>query len=578
MNRHRHRSDPTGLEEPRPTRVAIDRLRARVPSLVALLVAVLAVGLLRSSGTLRGSVDALVIMGFDVDRAILITALMAGAVAAVLVATCGGHPAVAVLASVGATAAVFGMTFIRETRQAMASSGASGVFDPLGWLGSVVTLIVAAVIVGWAAALLTAVVRRFVVAAAGDARTVLRVRRMTAGGLARPAIVIATLALLVATLPMFGDMVNYTPDAHMRGGGPPVAGLGAVGSSPAPTTGPRPSAAPGSASPPGPVIDVASPPSPVIDAASAVADPGHLPTDLSAGPVARSLITPGVVATGRPWAASVPAGPGQVTRIYLPAPWTHGSTSVASVDVYQPPGYGTSRTRYPVVYEAPFGLQGWNIGMGITSMLDDLITSGAIPPMVVVFASEFGGPYPDAECSDSLDGRERFDTYVAKQLVPYVDTHYRTIAVPAARALLGNSQGGYCSVALWSHHPDVFASAISFSGYFVSGLVSSDTRNAGLPFGNDAAYEAARSPMRIVPQMPAAVRERSFVVLSAGTDNSLFASQLRTFAAVLDQAHVPMAILPSRSGHSWQTPRGLLPTALRLIAGRMVKLGVFGSP
>jgi enterochelin esterase-like enzyme len=569
MKRDQDQADLTGPEEPRPKRATIDQARAVVPSLVGMLVAVLAVALLRTTGTFRGSVDALVIMGFDADRAMLITALIAGALAAGLVAVCGGHSAAAVLASVGATAAVFGKTFLHETRTAIASSGAAGVFDPLGWLGSVMTLVVAAVIVGWAAGTLTAIATRFVVVAARDARASLRARPIMAAGLTRAAIVVAILALLVATMPMFGDMVNYTPDAHMRRGGTPVAGLADAGTGTHPSPGPQ-SSSPGAGSPSG-APDLSTRPS------SAPDDPGHLPTDLANGPVPGSLITPGVVATSRPWAASIPTGPGQVTRIDLPAPWTHGSASVAIVDVYLPPGYATSRTRYPVLYEVPYAMPGWDTGVGIKSMLDNLIDSGAIPPMVVVFASEFGGPYRDGECSDSLDGREKFDTYVAKQLVSYVDTHYRTIAAPAARTLLGDSQGGYCSVALWSHHPDVFDSAISFSGYFVSGIVSFQTRNAALPFGSDAAYEAAQSPMDIVPQMSIAVRDRSFVVLSAGSDQSLFASQLRTFAEVLDRARVPMAILPSRFGHSWQTPRDLLPTVLELIAGRMVKLGVFGS-
>jgi enterochelin esterase-like enzyme len=229
------------------------------------------------------------------------------------------------------------------------------------------------------------------------------------------------------------------------------------------------------------------------------------------------------------------------------------------------------------MYEAPQGIQTWDGAIGFTSMLDALIDSGAIPPMIVVLASEFGGPYRDAECADSYDGREHFDTYMSRQVVAYMDAHYQTIATPAARILFGGSQGGYCSVALWSHHPDVFGSTVSFSGYFVSGVVSGTTRNAGLPFGGNAAYESTQSPMTIVPQIPTPVRDRSFVVLVGGTDNTLFASQLRTFAAVLDAAHMPMAILTSKFGHSWQTPRELLPTVLELVAGRMVRLGVFGT-
>ncbi len=569
MRRLRHRPDMIAAAMHHPTGSALGNARWLLPSLVGLLVAVVAIVVLRTSGSLRGSVDALVIMGFDVDRGILITGLIAGAIAALLVTVCAGHPAVAVLASAGASGAVFAKTFLRESSTAMAARGPAGIFDPVGWLASLAALIVVAVIVGWAATVLTATVRRFVVAAVADARDAVRVRPIGPSRLVRPLVVVATLVLLGATLPIFADMVNYTADAHMRSGGVPVAGLADGGVDTHPSPGPQRSSSPGSASPSGS-------PNPSASAPSTPGDPGHLPTDLVPGPVAGSLITGDVVTTRRPWVISVPTGPGQVSRIRLPAPWTQGSTTVAIVDVYLPPGYGTSSTRYPVLYEAPYAMPAWNTAIGVKSTLDALINSGAIPPIVVVFASEFGGPYRDAECSDSYDGREHFDTYVSKQLVSYMDAHYRTIAAPAARAMLGDSQGGYCSVALWSHHPDVFASAISFSGYFVSGIVSSSTRNASLPFGRNAAYEVAQSPINIVPQLPTAVRDRSFVVLSGGTDKSVFASQLRTFAAVLDAAHVPMALLTSPFGHSWQTARDLLPTALELLAGRMVNLGVFG--
>ena len=116
------------------------RTRALLPSLVGFLFAVLAVVLLRTSGSLHGVVDALVFMGFDLDRAVLITALIVGAAAATVVTACGGHTVVAVLASIGATAAIFGATFARETRAAFAATGAAGTFDPPGWIVSVLTL------------------------------------------------------------------------------------------------------------------------------------------------------------------------------------------------------------------------------------------------------------------------------------------------------------------------------------------------------------------------------------------------------------------------------------------------------
>ena len=543
------------------------RTRALLPSLVGFLFAVLAVVLLRTSGSLHGVVDALVFMGFDLDRAVLITALIAGAAAATLVAACGGHTAVAVLASIGATAAIFGATFARETRAAFAATGAAGTFDPLGWIVSVLTLIVAATIVGWAVATLATIVRRFVVAAARDARATVGTRPVAGARLVRPVAAIATLILLVATIPVFGDMVNFAPDTHMRAGSASVA-VPTRGPGPDPSSGDAGSFSPGSAS--------SAAPSPSVDPYAATVDPGKLPGKLVAGPIAHSLITANAVATARPWAATVPTGTGSLTGIDLPAPWIQGYRSVAHADVYMPPGYASNGTLYPVLYEVPHAINSWAKGVDIMGMMDNLITSGAIPPMIVVFASEYGGPFRDTECADSYDGRVHFDTYMANQLVPYIDAHFQTIATPAARAVFGYSQGGYCSAALWSHHPNVFGSSVSFSGYFVSGIASVETVNAALPFGRNAAYEAAQSPIGVVPRLSADVRDHAFVILSAKSDDSFFGSQLRAYAAVLDRAHVPMAILPARLGHSWQTQRDQLPIVLELLAGRMVKLGVFG--
>ena len=288
------------------------------------------------------------------------------------------------------------------------------------------------------------------------------------------------------------------------------------------------------------------------------------------------LITPGVLSSARPWAAHPPSGTGQVARITLPAPWTGGVATTANVDVYTPPGYGTGSTRYPVLYEAPYGLESWAKGVDIHSMLDGLITSGAIPPMIMVFASTYGGPYVDSECANTFDGREHFDTYMATKLVPYIDSHYPTIANAGARALVGASQGGYCSAALWSHNPTVFGTSIVFSGYFVSGVVSAETQNAARPFGNNAAYEAKQSPIDVVPNIPAAVAARSFVVLSASFTNPFFGPQLASFSSALAAASVPMAIIPAPLGHSWQTQRDQLPTVLQMVAARMQLLGVLG--
>jgi enterochelin esterase-like enzyme len=215
--------------------------------------------------------------------------------------------------------------------------------------------------------------------------------------------------------------------------------------------------------------------------------------------------------------------------------------------------------------------------MQLTSTLDALIAGGQVPPMLVVFVNSSGGPYTDTECANSFDGREWYDRFFAGTVVSYVDAHYRTIGTPQSRAILGFSQGGYCSAALLSHHPDVFRSSIVLSGYFVSGIESGTTPTAWRPFNNDPAIIAATSPMTVVPALPADVRRQLFFVLCADPTNPFYGTQLAQFTHVLDGAGVPMAVFPTPLGHTWAAARTFLPSMLQLVAQRMASQGVFGG-
>lgn len=296
-----------------------------------------------------------------------------------------------------------------------------------------------------------------------------------------------------------------------------------------------------------------------------------------AGPIPASLITPGSVSNARPWASSRPTGHGRLLTVSLPAPWTGGDRTTTAIDLYLPPGYDAGTRRYPVIYEGPQGIRTWETGMGLSRMIDALITGGSIPPTILVFAHAFGGPYPDSECANSVDGREWFDRFMSSTVVRWVDSHLRTIARSAARVTLGFSQGGYCAAALVANHPGIFSSAMSFSGYFVAGIHSGTTPDAWRPFNDDPAVVNRVSPITVIPHVSASLRARLFFVLASDASHGFYGTQMTKFAAVLDLAGVPMTMIPTPLGHSWEAARTLLPTMLELAAGRMVSLGVFAT-
>ncbi len=56
-----------------------------------------------------------------------------------------------------------------------------------------------------------------------------------------------------------------------------------------------------------------------------------------------------------------------------------------------------------------------------------------------------------------------WETFVARDLVAWVDAHYRTIAKPASRGLAGHSMGGYGTLRIAMKQPGVFSAIYAMS-------------------------------------------------------------------------------------------------------------------
>jgi S-formylglutathione hydrolase FrmB len=560
------------------------------------------VALVRLAGGTQATDDALQVMGFDPDRSRLIVALILGALAATTVSLLGGGRRVASLTGLAAAAVWFGRTFIAETSRVLGTTGATGQFDPGGWALTLISLLAAGVAVGWAAAVLARDVRGALVVAIaavdprerigprmdpGDADVTPTTRH--SGGVRRAAPIARVLlvaAVAVVTLPILGDIFNFDPDIHMQSGGAsrmglvgsdaggasPAAGVSRHGTAAIPVAGGRVAAT--TSGPHRSGLPTGSSSSASASASGASGPLANFPADLVAGPVKGSFVTAGAIGPAS-WGAA-PSGAGRTMSVHLPAPWTGGTSSTASLQIYLPPGYDASGARYPVFYEAPSTLGSWQNGMAFTSAMDALMTSGKLPPAIVVFVSEAGGPYPDAECADTYDGKEWFSRFMATDVVNWVDSNLRTIARPEARSTLGFSQGGYCSAADMARHPDVFRTSVSMSGYFQAGVRSGTTPTAWRPFNNDPTLMAAASPLDLVPQLAPSVRSGLMVIMEADPKNAFYGVQAQRYATALDLAGVPIAILPDPRGHSWDAARPDIPGMMRIAAMRMVQLGVFG--
>jgi enterochelin esterase-like enzyme len=546
-------------ESPRGSRRALDSVsglvRRNLGVPVSAAVALLAFVGASVLGPTHAAYSVLIGLGFDLDRAQLITGLVIGGGVAVLASLGGGVRWSAVVAGCVAFGALFGPTFVHETQNALAATGVMGAFDPMGWAITLGALIVISTLTAWACATCALPVRRELVATSGAVARVAGLRSLGHGLWARPAAALLVICLLVVSLPTAGDMFNYGAGALMIGGGPPRQGLvpGDVVQPELPleSAGPMASASPSPDTSPGASVPATATPAP-----TPLPSPTREPS---------------------PWTRWRPKGAGSMQYLSFAAPWKSeadpGSAVRTEVAVYLPPGYDTDTARrYPVMYEVPWAFAPFKSGTGINSVMDTLIDDGTIAASIVVFVEANGGPYADTECVDSFDGLQWVDRYIATIVPPFIDQHYRTIAKPAARSIFGFSEGAFCSANIMLRHPDVFGVEVSMSGYFTAGSVGA---SAKAPFGGNAAVIAANSPSLVALKIPEDERANLYFILFVQTSQVFYGGQTSDFAKLLKDNGYPHEVNESDQPHGWIQTRQELQRALVAICTRERDTGVF---
>jgi glucan 1,4-alpha-glucosidase len=142
---------------------------------------------------------------------------------------------------------------------------------------------------------------------------------------------------------------------------------------------------------------------------------------------------------------------GRVERLAIPGDGRR------KVQVYLPPGYDKASARYPVLYMQD-GSQFIELGRAVETA-DRMITEGRLAPFIIVFVDP-------VERMKEYWADDGFADWMAHDLVPLVDSRYRTRAERDARALSGASLGGTISVWTALRHPETFARVAGQSSAF----------------------------------------------------------------------------------------------------------------
>ena len=157
------------------------------------------------------------------------------------------------------------------------------------------------------------------------------------------------------------------------------------------------------------------------------------------------------------------AKPAMVERIKIHGTALEGNLEGDAVDrdalVFLPPSYKKEkRRRYPVVYALhgySIGAEQWSKEIHVPQTIEGAFAQGAKEMIVVLPDSKTmhnGSMYSSSVTTGD------FENFIARDVVAYMDAHYRTIPERRSRGLVGHSMGGYGATRIGMKHADVFGS------------------------------------------------------------------------------------------------------------------------
>lgn len=244
--------------------------------------------------------------------------------------------------------------------------------------------------------------------------------------------------------------------------------------------------------------------------------------------------------------------------------------------VHLPPDYGTSTRRYPVVYLLhgytdnesgwiQFGEVGW--------AADRAVASGELPPMIIVMPD--GGV---AWYINDAAGKVRWEDMFVQELVPHIDSTYRTRASREFRGVAGLSMGGWGTLVHLFRHPDLFAAGAAFSAavWTEESIAGQKQENWDKLFGplfgatgrkgrdRLTPHFRKHSPLELAKTLPEDTLKTVRLYIDCGDDDFLIGGNCALHLALTDRK-IPHEFRVRDGGHTWSYWRTGIVDGLKFI-------------
>jgi enterochelin esterase-like enzyme len=244
--------------------------------------------------------------------------------------------------------------------------------------------------------------------------------------------------------------------------------------------------------------------------------------------------------------------PGNTPAFYDPQTAEHGdvrslryrSRSLGTerrLTVYTPPDYDRNmQGRYPVLYllhGANADETAWHRLGRVNLILDNLRPNGRVKPFIVVMPFGYGVP-PNTQAQPG-ENTAKFGRDLIEDVIPFIESRYRTIADRDHRALVGLSMGGGEALTIGLNHLELFSHVGGFSA---------------------AVGQAATFPKTyatLVADGKASNQKLRLLWVGCGNEDGLFDAS-KSFSEFLTQLQIRHTFHESTGAHTWMVWRRYL--------------------
>ena len=249
-----------------------------------------------------------------------------------------------------------------------------------------------------------------------------------------------------------------------------------------------------------------------------------------------------------------------------------------SFSVCLPANYYVVKQSFPVVYLL-HGLgddeASWLEFGQISQYADKATGTKEAVPMIFVAPQGYRTYYVN-----DYKGTFLYQDMFVKELVPYIDSLFRTIADRQHRAVMGYSMGGFGALILHLKHSDIFGTAVPLSISIrtdeqyktedASGWDDQWGRLFGEPGlkGTDriTEYYKQNSPFHVLSQLPASVIKKLNIYIDNGDKELTLCRSNEELHILMRNLNIPHEFRVRDGGHSFQYWCSSLPNALRFIS------------